>query len=169
MLLFYTVETLERERSTRLAAIAFATPIRTASLLLGKAVALAAVALAVVLAFRFRVDRDGNPAKSQRRALAIFSLLGAAPGPSILVWTGFVILLQTITQNRYTTYALRCRSVLYRLPRLPAKSTGSATGRSGAGQPSDISTLELDRTAIVLSRMLALGMTALFAAMTLRF
>ncbi len=26
--------------------------------------------------------------------------------PSILVWTAFVIVIQTITQNRYTTYAL---------------------------------------------------------------
>ena len=40
LLLFYTVESLERERSTRLAAIAFATPIRSGSLLLGKSVAL---------------------------------------------------------------------------------------------------------------------------------
>ena len=40
LLLFYTVESLERERSTGLAAIAFATPIRTGSLLLGKLVAL---------------------------------------------------------------------------------------------------------------------------------
>ena len=36
LLLFYTVESLERERSTRLAAIAYATPIRTGSLFLGK-------------------------------------------------------------------------------------------------------------------------------------
>ena len=39
LLLFYTVESLERERSTRLAAIAFATPIRSGSLLLGKSIA----------------------------------------------------------------------------------------------------------------------------------
>ena len=38
-----------------------------------------------------------------------------------------------------------------------------------AVQASDISTLELDRAAIVLSRVLALGMAVLFAAMTLRF
>ena len=50
LLLFYAVESLERERSTRLAAIAFATPIRTGSLLLGKGIALLAVALAIAAA-----------------------------------------------------------------------------------------------------------------------
>ena len=50
LLLFYTVESLERERSTRLAAIAYATPIRTGSLFLGKGVALVAVAMAITLA-----------------------------------------------------------------------------------------------------------------------
>ena len=44
LLLFYTVDSLERERSTRLSAIAYATPIRTGSLLLGKAVGMAPVA-----------------------------------------------------------------------------------------------------------------------------
>ena len=50
LLLFYAVESLERERSTRLAAIAYATPIRTGSLLLGKSVALATVALTIAAA-----------------------------------------------------------------------------------------------------------------------
>src|SRR5208337_3543048 len=39
LLLWYTVDALDRERSTRLAEIAHAAPIRTGSLLLGKAVA----------------------------------------------------------------------------------------------------------------------------------
>ena len=51
LLLFYTVEALERERSTRLAAIAYATPIRTGSLFLGKGMAMiAVVGLAIILA-----------------------------------------------------------------------------------------------------------------------
>ena len=51
LLLFYTVESLERERSTRLAAIAYATPIRTGSLFLGKGLAMIVVGLAIILAF----------------------------------------------------------------------------------------------------------------------
>ena len=76
---FTRSRSLERERSTRLAAIAFATPIRSGSLLLGKSIALAVVALAIVTgACAGGVDRAGDPAKSRRRFPAVLSLLGAA-------------------------------------------------------------------------------------------
>ncbi len=172
LLLFYTVESLERERSTRLAEIAFATPIRAGSLLLGKSIALAVVALAVVMALAVaglitlgiqrKVGVDFRP---------FFLYWGLLLAPSILVWTGFVILVQTITQNRYTTYALALPLLYftgYRLLTNQINWVGNWPLWS-AVQASDISTLELDRKAIVLSRLLALGMTGLFAAMTLRF
>ena len=60
LLLWYTVDSLDRERSTRLAEIAHAAPIRTGSLLLGKAVALAAAGLAIVLAAGL-ARRDRHP------------------------------------------------------------------------------------------------------------
>jgi len=47
LLLFYTVESLERERSTGLAAMYYATPVRSASILFGKAVANSLVGLAI--------------------------------------------------------------------------------------------------------------------------
>ena len=82
-----------------------------------------------------------------------------------------MILVQTITQNRYTTYALA-------LPLLYFTGYRALTNQINwvgnwplwsAVQASEISTLELDRTALILSRLLALGMTVLFAAMTVRF
>ena len=77
LLLFYTVEALERERSTRLAAIAFATPVRSGAFLLGKSIALAVVAIVVVIArFRGGVDRARNSAKSRRPVPAVLALLG---------------------------------------------------------------------------------------------
>ena len=172
LLLFYAVESLERERSTRLAAIAFATPIRTGSLLLGKSIALAVVALAIVMALAVaglialgiqqKVGVDFRP---------FFLYWGLLLVPSILVWTAFVILVQTLTQNRYTTYALALPVLYftgYRLLTNQINWVGNWPLWS-AVQASDISTLELDRAAIVLSRVLALGMAVLFAAMTLRF
>ena len=89
LLLFYTVESLERERSTRLAAIAFATPIRTGSLLLGKSIAMIAVALAIVVAVGSgRGDRARDPAKGRPgdsgRSCWYWGLLLM---PSVLVWT----------------------------------------------------------------------------------
>jgi ABC-type transport system involved in multi-copper enzyme maturation permease subunit len=43
LLLFYTVESLEREKSARLASIYYATPVRSASILFGKGLANSAV------------------------------------------------------------------------------------------------------------------------------
>jgi ABC-2 type transport system permease protein len=172
LLLFYTVETLERERSTRLAAIAFATPIRSGSLLLGKSIALAVVAVAVVMALALA----GLIALAIQQKVGVdlrpyFLYWGLLLVPSILVWTGFVILIQTITQNRYTTYALALPLLYftgYRLLTNQINWVGNWPLWS-AVQASDISTLELDREAIVLSRVLALGLMGLLAAMTLRF
>src|SRR5262249_45753886 len=50
MILFYTTESLQRERSTGFGAIAYATPLRTAALLAGKALANTVLGLAIVLA-----------------------------------------------------------------------------------------------------------------------
>ncbi len=107
LLLFYAVESLERERSTRLAAIAYATPIRTGSLLLGKSVALATVALTIaaatalggviVLLIQQKVGVELRP------FLLVWGLLLM---PTVLVWIGLVMAVHAITQSRYTTYAV---------------------------------------------------------------
>ena len=119
LLLFYTVESLERERSTRLAAIAYATPIRTGSLFLGKSIAMIAVGLAIILAVALAgvivllIQRKVG--LELRPFLLVWGLLLA---PTVVVWTALVMAVHTITQNRYTTYAL-CLAcpVLHRLSR----------------------------------------------------
>src|SRR5204863_1607430 len=50
LMLFYTVESLQREKSSGLAPVLYATPLRTLSMLLGKCLANAAVGVVVVLA-----------------------------------------------------------------------------------------------------------------------
>ncbi len=172
LLLFYTVEAIERERSTRLAAIAFATPVRSGAFLLGKSIALAVVAIVVVIALfvagLIALAIQQKVGVQLRPFLLYWGLLLA---PSILVWTGFVTLVHTITQNRYTTYALALPLLYftgYRLMTDRINWVGNWPLWS-AVHASDISTLELDRIAIVLSRVLAVGVTVLFVAMTLRF
>ncbi len=172
LLMFYAVGSLERERSTGLAAIAFATPIRSGSLLLGKSVALGVVALVVALAML----AGGTIALLIQQKVAvdfrpIFLYWGLLVVPSILVWTAAVIALETITQNRYTTYGLALVILYftgYRLQTDQMNWVGNWPLWS-AVHASDISKLELDRSAFVLSRVFALGMTALFLAMTARF
>ena len=82
LLLFYTVESLERERSTRLAAISLATPIRTGSLLLGKLIALGVLAMATTMA----VGLGGliailDPGRGRPRPSSAPRVLGTAAHP----------------------------------------------------------------------------------------
>ena len=77
--------------------------------------------------------------------------------PTVLVWIGFVMAVHTITQNRYTTYALGLAVLCftgYRLLTNQINWVGNWPLWS-AVHWSDISVLELDRRALVLSRLLA--------------
>ena len=101
------------------------------------------------------------------RAPAVSPGLGVAAVADGRGLDGFVLAIHTIVQNRYTTYAvgLAC-PVLHGLSTVRrTRSTGSATGRSGSATSwSDISVLELDRKALVLSRVLAVSTAVFFLA-----
>ena len=170
LLLFYTVEALERERATRLAAIAYATPIRTGSLFLGKAVALVAVAMTITLTVAvagvITLLIQGKVGLEVRPFFLIWGLLLA---PTVLVWTALVMALHTITQNRYTTYALGLAVICFTGYRLLTNQINWVGNWPlwDAVSWSDISVLELDRRAMVLSRLLAVGTAVFLVVLTL--
>ena len=173
LLLFYTVESLERERSTRLASIAHATPVRTGSLLLGKASAQAAVGVAIVAGRGAGgADRDPDPGAGPPRGPPVRSWSGGSCWcRRFLLWTCFVMAVQTLTRNRYATYAVGLGVLAftgYRLFTGEINWVGNWPLWSAASW-SDISVLELDRRALVLSRVLAGGLALLFLAVTVRF
>jgi hypothetical protein len=91
LLLWYAVESMERERTTRLAEISYAAPVHTGSLLLGKALALAAVGGAIVLATGLGglicVLVQGRVPFEFRPFVLLWGLLLF---PTFLVWTAFV-------------------------------------------------------------------------------
>ncbi len=171
LLLFYTVESLQRERSTGLASIHYATPLRTASLLFGKALANSLVGVVVlivtllgdliVLGVQGKVGFDPVP----------FALLwGLLLVPTFLLWTSFVSAVYAITGSRYVTYALGLGAMI-------ASGFLQLRGKMNwvgnwdlwsAVRWSDMSRLELDRGALVLNRLMALGLTALFIVITVR-
>ncbi len=172
LLLWYTVDSLDRERSTRLAEIAFAAPIRTGSLLLGKALAVAAAGLAIVMATGLggviAILIQGRVPLEPRPFVLVWGLLLV---PTFLVWTCFVIAVHTITRNRYTTYAIGFAVfgvTAYRLLANEINWVGNWPLWS-AVRWSDISVLEIDRKALVLSRVLAVGLAVFFLALTVRF
>jgi ABC-2 type transport system permease protein len=170
LLLFYTVEALERERSTRLAAIAYATPIRSPSLFLGKGLAMLAVGMVIVLAVALAgvivLAIQRKVGLELRPFLLVWGLLLT---PTIIVWIGLVMAVHAITQNRYTTYAL-CLAVLcftgYRALTRQINWVGNWPVW-GAVRWSDISILEYDRPALILSRSLAVGMAISLVVLTL--
>jgi ABC-2 type transport system permease protein len=171
LLLFYTVEALERERSTRLAAVAHATPIHTGSLLLGKGLALAALSLVVVLAVTIAgyvtILVQQKVGLQVRPYLLVWGLLLA---PTLLLWTLFVMGAHTITQNRYTTYALGLGVIIFTGYRALQNEINWAGNWAlwGAVRWSDISIFELDRTPLVLSRLFAVTMAVFLLVLSLR-
>src|SRR5262245_12230877 len=107
MILFYTTEALQRERSTGFGAIAYSTPLRTAALLAGKALANTVLGVSIVgaclagclvtVAIQGKVPLDLGP----------FAIVwGLLLVPTFLVWTAFVSLVQAMTGNRYLTYTV---------------------------------------------------------------
>jgi ABC-type transport system involved in multi-copper enzyme maturation permease subunit len=170
LLMFYTVESLERERSSRLAAIAFATPIRSASLFLGKSVAMIVVGLSITLAvaiagvlvllFQWKAGFELRP------FLLVWGLLLA---PTVIVWTAVVLAIHTIVQNRYTTYAL-CLAILCFTGYRALTNQINWVGNWPLWQAvrwSDISVLELDRNALILSRVFAVSTAIFLVVLTL--
>jgi ABC-type transport system involved in multi-copper enzyme maturation permease subunit len=165
LLIFYAVETLERERATGFAAIHRALPMRTGALLAGKALALAVVGAVIVaaclLACWIALLVQGRVSFS----LVPFALVwGALLIPSFLLWTAFVMAGYAVTRNRYSAYAVAILA-------FGATVYLSLTQRMnwlgnwplwGAVQWSDLSILEKDRAALVLNRVFALGLAGTF-------
>ena len=171
LLLFYTVESLWRERQTRLAAISLATPIRTGSILLGKATANSLVGLAVVLLeLLAAVAMLLYQGKVGVEAVPFALVWGALLVPTLFLWTSFVMATLSLTRSRYATYGIALFVLGYTGYRQIIGEINWVGNWPlwGAVQWSDISILELDRTALWLNRGMALGLAALFTVLTAR-
>jgi hypothetical protein len=170
LLMFYTVESFERDRATRLADIAYSMAVHTGSFLLGKAIAIFAIAVAVIVA----VAAAGVIALliQAKVGLAIWPFIlvwGVLLLPTILVWTALVMAIHTITQNRYSTYALSLAVLSFTGYRLLTNQI-NWVGNWPLWQAvhwSDLSVFELDRTALILSRVLAVSSAAFLVVLAL--
>jgi hypothetical protein len=172
LLMFYTVESLWRERRTGLAPISLATPVRTASVLLGKALANGLVAV-VVLLVEF-VTAVGFLLYQGKVGIALWPFVlvwGVLLVPTIWAWTAFVMAVLSLTRSRYATYGVCLAALIftgYRLARGKMTWVGNWP-LFDAVEWSDISVLEFDRAALVLNRVLVLGLAVLLTAVTARF
>ena len=171
LLLFYTVESLERERANGLSSILYATPLRTGAFLLGKAIANSVVAwvvlLASLLACAISLAVQGTVAFSIGPYALVWGLLLI---PTFLAWTAFVTAVYAAVGNRYTAYAAGLGALIW---------TGyrAISGKiSWAGnwplwnviRWSDLGFFETDRSALVLNRVMVLGAAIFFTAVAVR-
>ncbi|TPW13100.1 MAG: hypothetical protein FD129_1335, partial [bacterium] len=171
LLLFYTVEGMERERSTHLDPIFRATPASTASMLVGKTLATAAVALVVLLAVLLGglvvILIQGKVPFNPMPSFLVWSLFLI---PTLVLWSTFLIATHALVKNRYLTYAIGLGVII-------VTGVMQMTGRmSWVGnwdlwrvlQWSDMGLFELNGEALLLSRLMAVGLAVFFIAVTLQ-
>ncbi len=172
LLMFYGVESLERERKTRLGNILQAAPFRSGAVLLGKATAMAVIVLGIVVAvglggiITMLVQQKVRP--DVRPFLVYWGLLMM---PTIALWVAFVMAVQAIVRSRYTTYAMGLGALIltgYCLFLDEINWVGNWP-MWDALRPSDMSVLELDRRAIVLSRIMAIGLAMFLAVVAVKW
>ena len=171
LLLFFSVDSLERERSTGLAPIFHATAVPTFALLMGKTLAVAVlgalILLATLLACLVLLLVQGTvPIHLQPFGL----VWGLMLVPTFVVWAAAVSFLMAVTRNRYTTFAIAAALLAFTFYR---QFTGHMNWVGnwnlwGIAQWSDISRFELDGAAIVLNRLYVLALAVLLAFCSVR-
>jgi len=172
LLMFYTGESLLRERNTGLAPVFYATPAHTGAILFGKAIANAIVAVVVLVTTALGASVvmliQGQVAPNPLPFLLVYGLLLV---PTFLVWTAFVAAVVSITGNRYATYALGLGAVIFTAVkqfRGEVSWVGNWSLGGGTVIWSDFGYLEPNTTALFWNRILFLLLTAFFILLTVR-
>ncbi len=171
LLLFYTVESFDREHATGLYPIYASTSTRTGAMLLGKAVANCAVAVVILLAAWLGgaiIQLAQHQASMDLRPFLI--VWGLLLVPTFLLWSSFVMALMAVIRNRYGTYALALAALIV---------TGLLQSRDKMNwvwnwdlwstiRWSDMGLLEPNGWPLVLNRVLALLGSVFWIALTVR-
>jgi ABC-2 type transport system permease protein len=171
LLMFYVVESLEREPSAHFAPIHDATPVRTLSVLLGKVLANSGVA-AVLLTAMALAGTLVQVAQGQvpLSLTPYFIVWGLLLWPTFLLWMGFILAARAVTGGRFGTYAVALGAL---------GLTGFIAVRGDltwvtnwplwdAVRWTDLGTFQVDRAALVLNRVAALGLAVFFTALAVR-
>lgn len=162
LLMFYAVESLERERGTRLNAIHDVLPIATGAMLVGKGLALGVVIAVIVgvclVASAILLLVQGTVAFS----ITPFALLWVGLLlPTFFVVVGYVFAAYGLARSRYGAYGLTLAAIAVTVwaGLTERDSWVSDWSLSSAIVWSDMSVLEFDRRALVYNRLLwiALG------------
>ena len=174
LLLFYTVESLHKERSSRLHEIFGATPVGTGAVLLGKTLGNSAMAGFILLvtlvadAAFLLYERliDGSPVEFD--LFPFVAVWGGVLVPTFIFWTAFVTALFSLLRNRYAVYGLGVGLVIFTVYRLQGGEGATWVYNwlgSGALIWSDMGTFALHGTPLLLNRLLYLSLVPLLVAL----
>ncbi|MDE3261496.1 MAG: M1 family aminopeptidase [Acidobacteriota bacterium] len=178
LLLFYTVESLMKERAQRFAEIYRTTPVGTGAMLLGKTagnvvvaagiLAVALIASAAVITVRQVL---GDPV-----GFDLWPFLAAWGGvmvPTFLFWTAFVTAAFALFRNRYAVYGLGLAVLIYTVYRMNVGDALSWVTNWSAWNSmvfwSDMGAFSLDGRALLLNRLLYLSLIPLLLALALKW
>jgi ABC-type transport system involved in multi-copper enzyme maturation permease subunit len=177
LFLFYTVESLERERTSGIAPLFYATPAPTGAIVAGKIAANAAIlAVALVGAFGMALPFMGG-AGAPIEIQPFLIVWGLLLVPTMIVWMAFIAAVLALTRSRFGTYGVGLGAALvtaffYMRGYMSWVGNWPLIGNLRGGTAiawSDLGTFEIDREAIVLNRLFVLALAALFGWIGGRF
>lgn len=171
LLMFYTVESLEREWTSGLAPISFSSPTRTASFLAGKALANSLVGgvmiAATFLGCAIAILIQGKVGLALGPYLIVW---GGLLGPTLILWTCFIVAVQAVGGQRYLTYGVGLGVIVLTFY-LQFKGHMNWVWNWwiwSTLQWSDLGLFEMNRKALLLNRLLALSVAVLLVAVAVR-
>ena len=176
LILFYTVESLVREERCGLGGIFRAAPVPTASVLAGKVLANAAMALVIIgcaslaIAMVLGKQQIDTGLEVDFEVPVLFLILGVLLAPTLVLWGAFVSFLYALLRNRFVVYGVALGALV---------ATGFATQFGYLNWVtkwhmwSSVQWSELDRLAfmwpaIAANRVLMLALAAFFIVATLQ-
>ncbi|MDE0179494.1 MAG: M1 family aminopeptidase [Gammaproteobacteria bacterium] len=182
LLLFYTVESLMKERTQRLAEIYRATPVGTGAMLLGKTVGNVVVAgvilgAALIASWAIISGRHllGDPVGFELWPFA--AAWGGVMLPTFVFWTAFVTAAFALFRNRHAVYGLGLAIVIYSVYRMTLAGFGlqdealswitNWLAWNSMATWSDMGAFSLHGRALLLNRLLYLGLVPLLLALAL--
>jgi len=171
LLMFYTVESLRRERGTQLAPIVYSSPMGSGAVYFGKITANAIIGLVAVLvtfltcwiiiAIQGKVPFDAMP----------FAIVwGLLLLPTFVLWCSFVAMVYTLLRSAYATYGISLAALIFTGWEL---AIGEMSWRWNwplwnTMRWSDAGVFPLDREALLLNRLMVLAVALLFVIVAVR-
>lgn len=172
LMMFYTVESLHRERAAGMAPIHFATSVSTAAHLTGKLFGVALVSLVLIgatvlgcviaLAYQGKVPIEFTP------FAVIFGLLGV---PTFIVFCAFMTAVFALTNDRMTSYAIGLGVLAWTWYKIWFGGEMTWVWNWplwNVIEWSDISRLEMNGEALLINRLLVISASVFFLALAAR-